>query len=274
MPEGPEIRLAADEIAKVIENQVIEDIDVGLAHLICSAKKLIGVKVQEVETRGKAMLIHFANGLSVYSHNQLYGVWKTVKRGTLPKTKRSLRLALHTKNKSALLYSASDIAVYERHDLTQHPFLSKIGPDILNQDLHWRSIAERLQDKRFCNRSLSILYLDQHFIAGIGNYLRTEILFAAGVHPDLKAKQLSSLQLETLAKQTLLISKRAYDTKGHTVPSALSKELAKTKSSYESVRFMAFNREGLPCRKCVNPIVKAKRNGRRIYWCELCQTQQ
>ena len=81
MPEGPEIRLAADEIAKVIENQVIEDIDVGLPHLICSAKKLIGVKVEEVETRGKAMLIHFANGLSVYSHNQLYGVWKTGKRG-------------------------------------------------------------------------------------------------------------------------------------------------------------------------------------------------
>jgi len=274
MPEGPEIRLAADEIAKVIENQVIEDIDVGLPHLICSAKKLIGVKVEEVETRGKAMLIHFTNGLSVYSHNQLYGVWKTVKRGTLPKTKRLLRLALHTKTKSALLYSASDIAVYERHDLTQHPFLSKIGPDILNQDLHWRSIAERLQDKRFCNRSLSILYLDQHFIAGIGNYLRTEILFAARVHPDLKAKQLSSLQLETLAKQTILIAKRAYDTKGHTVPTALGKALAETKNSYESVRFMAFNREGLPCRECVNPIVKAKRNGRRIYWCELCQTQQ
>jgi len=271
MPEGPEIRLAADQIAKVIENQIIEDIEVGLAHLHSPTQKLKGEKVQEVETRGKAMLIHFSNGLSVYSHNQLYGVWKVVKRGTLPKTKRSLRLALHTKNNSALLYSASDIAVYERHDLVQHPFLSKIGPDILNKDLSWESVAERLLDKRFCNRSLSILYLDQHFIAGIGNYLRSEILFAAGIHPDFKPKQLSSLQLETLARQTLIIGKRAYDTKGHTVPTALGKKLAKTKGSYESIRFMAFNREGLPCRDCVTPIVKAQRNGRRIYWCEACQ---
>ena len=271
MPEGPEIRLAADKIAKVIENQIIEDIEVGLAHLHSPAQKLKGEKVEEVETRGKAMLIHFGNGLSVYSHNQLYGVWKVVKRGTLPKTKRSLRLALHTKSNSALLYSASDIAVYERHDLVQHPFLSKIGPDILNKDLSWESVAERLLDKRFCNRSLSILYLDQHFIAGIGNYLRSEILFAAGIHPDFKPKQLSSPQLATLAKQTLIIGKRAYDTKGHTVPTALGKKLVKTKGSYESVRFMAFNREGLACRDCGTPIVKTQRNGRRIYWCEACQ---
>lgn len=271
MPEGPEIRLAADQIAKIIENNIIEDIEVGMAHLFAPAKKLKGVKVEEVETRGKAMLIHFANGMSIYAHNQLYGLWKTVKRGQLPNTKRSLRLALHTQENSALLYSASDIAVYERHDLSQHPFLSKIGPDILSKDLKWQVIAERLQSKRFCNRSLSILYLDQHFIAGIGNYLRSEMLFAAGIHPDFKPKQLSAIQLETLAKQTLLIGRRAYDTKGHTVPLSLGKKLAKTKGSYESVRFMTFNREGLPCRECVTPIVKAKRNGRRIYWCEVCQ---
>lgn len=271
MPEGPEIRLAADQIAKIIENEVIEDIEVGLAHLSAPAKKLKGVRVEEVETRGKAMLIHFANGLSIYSHNQLYGLWLTMKRGQLPNTKRSLRLALHTEANSALLYSASDIAVYERHDLPKHPFLSKIGPDILSKELKWKGIAERLQDKRFRNRSLSILYLDQHFIAGIGNYLRTEMLYAARIHPDLKPNQLSSEQLETLAKQTLLIGKRAYNTKGHTVPPFLGKTLAKTKGAYESVRFMVFNREGLSCRECVRPIVKAKRNGRRIYWCEGCQ---
>jgi endonuclease-8 len=271
MPEGPEIRLAADKIAKIIENQIIEDIEVGLPRLAAAAQILKGKVVDEVETRGKAMLIHFANGQSVYSHNQLYGVWKTCKRGELPNTKRSLRLALHTSTHSVLLYSASDIAVYERHDLTTHPFLQKIGPDILHKDLRWQTISARLIDKRFCNRKLSILYLDQSFIAGIGNYLRTEILFAAGIHPDNKPKVLSMQQLNTLAKQTLIISKRAYDTKGHTLANRLRKQLKKTKGNYESVRFMAFNREGLPCRECVSNIIKGIRNGRRIYWCEYCQ---
>jgi endonuclease-8 len=271
MPEGPEIRIAADKIAKIIENQVIEDIDVGLPRLSAAALSLKGNVVTKVETRGKAMLIHFANGLTIYSHNQLYGVWRTCKRGNLPQTKRSLRLALHTSTHSALLYSASDIAVYERADLINHPFLQKIGPDILQKDIDWQTIALRLKAKRFCKRRLSILYLDQAFIAGIGNYLRTEILFAAGVHPDVKPKELSQEQIETLSKQTLIISKRAYSTKGYTLPDELRKQLKETKGSYESVRFMAFNREGLPCRECVSNIVKGLRNGRRIYWCEICQ---
>ncbi|MBT1451799.1 endonuclease VIII [Glaciecola sp. XM2] len=270
MPEGPEIRRAADTIAKVIEGKVIEEVQVGLARLESPAKQLKGQRVRQVETRGKAMLIHFDNGLSVYSHNQLYGVWKTAKRGSLPNTKRSLRLALHAEDKSALLYSASDIGIYRYEELPSHPFLSKIGPDILDASLTWQKVSARLLDKRFCNRRISTLYLDQHFIAGIGNYLRTEILYAANIHPDLKPKQLSSEQIKALAKQTLEISHRAYQTKGHTVPGRLAKTLAKTKGSYESVRFMAFNREGLPCRKCVTPIVKAQRNGRRIYWCEGC----
>lgn len=271
MPEGPETRRAAEQIAEVIQNKVIEDIDVGLPHLIAPSKKLKGVKVEEVESRGKAMLIHFANGLSIYSHNQLYGVWKTAKRSELPKTKRSLRLALHTEDRSALLYSASEIAVYERGELLHHPFLSKIGPDVLDSELSWQDVAERLQHKRFHNRGLSTLYLDQHFIAGIGNYLRTEILFAAGVHPDYKPKQLSEKQIEALAKETLEVGKCAYETDGHTLRPELRSKLLEADGCYDSVRFMAFNREGLPCRDCVMPIIKAQRNGRRIYWCEICQ---
>ena len=272
MPEGPEIRIAADQIAKVIEGRQIEDIEVGLPHLASGAAKLKGHRVELVETRGKAMLIHFENQLSIYSHNQLYGVWMTTKRGELPTTKRSLRLALHTKDKSALLYSASDIGIYHPEELVTHPFLTKIGPDILEQNLKWQSLSARLLSKRFCNRSLSSLYLDQHFVAGIGNYLRSEILFAAGVHPDYKPKQLCSQQLETLAKQTLAVGKRAYKTKGHTVPSSMATALSKTKGSYEDVRFMVFNREALPCRECVTPIIKGQRNGRRIYFCENCQS--
>nr|WP_136251264.1 endonuclease VIII [Ningiella ruwaisensis] len=272
MPEGPEIRRAADSIAKVIEGKLIEDVIVGLDRLAPYVSQLKGQRVREVETRGKAMLIHFNNGLSVYSHNQLYGVWKTAKRGTLPKTKRSLRLALHTETESALLYSASDIEVHPFEALCEHPFLKRIGPDILDKNVQWQDIKLRLQDRRFINRTLSALYLDQHFIAGIGNYLRSEILFAARVHPDLKPKLLNDSQLDLLAKQTLIIGQRAYKTRGHTVPDDIRRHLAKNKTNYEGARFMVFNRESQPCRECVNPILKAQRNGRRIYWCENCQS--
>ncbi|AGH46786.1 endonuclease VIII [Paraglaciecola psychrophila 170] len=45
MPEGPEIRIAADKIAKIIEGKVIEDIEVGLPRLLEPSQKLKGIKV-------------------------------------------------------------------------------------------------------------------------------------------------------------------------------------------------------------------------------------
>jgi endonuclease-8 len=48
-----------------------------------------------------------------------------------------------------------------------------------------------------------------------------------------------------LSKQTLIISKRAYSTKGYILPDERREQLKEIKGSYESVRFMVFNREGL-----------------------------
>ncbi|MDP4770378.1 MAG: endonuclease VIII, partial [OM182 bacterium] len=106
MPEGPEIRRAADKIAKVLEGKTVNSIEFAFPHLKPFESDLRSREVTALETRGKALLTHFDNGLSIYSHNQLYGRWYIVKQGTLPKTNRSLRLALHTATHSALLYSA------------------------------------------------------------------------------------------------------------------------------------------------------------------------
>ena len=90
--------------------------------------------MRAVETRGKAMLIHNDNDLSIYSRNQLYGRWYIRKRHSYPRTCRQLRLAIHNARKSALLYSAPDIEVLEPAQIETHPFLSKLGPDVLSAD--------------------------------------------------------------------------------------------------------------------------------------------
>ena len=113
MPEGPEIRRAAYKIEMVLKGRAVEKIEFGLQPLKKFAKRLRGSSVLSLETRGKALLTHFDSGFTVYSHNQLYGVWRIVRRDKLPKTNRQLRLAIHTQQHSALLYSASDISVWE-----------------------------------------------------------------------------------------------------------------------------------------------------------------
>ena len=206
MPEGPEIRRAADKIAKVLEGKAIDRIEFAFAHLKPFEAELQSREVINLETRGKALLTHFDNGLSIYSHNQLYGRWYVVKQGKSPATNRSLRLALHTATHSALLYSASDIDVLDADGIAQHPFLSRIGPDILSPTLTWREIAARLASAKFRKRSVGILYLDQAFLAGVGNYLRSEILFDANINPRARPCDLEKKQLNDLARSTLKIS--------------------------------------------------------------------
>lgn len=273
MPEGPEIRRAADRIAKVLVDQVVEEASFAFADLQRFSPLLSGVRVLEVETRGKALLTHFANDYSIYSHNQLYGVWKIVRRGKLPTTRRSLRLALHTATHSALLYSASDISVWPLDELGMHPFLAKLGPDLLSAHLTWQGIAGRLADPIFSGRSLGALYLDQHFLAGSGNYLRSEILFCAGIHPTRRPRDLDRRERGRLARETLGVTRRSYETAGITLTPALARSLKTKVQGFERRRFFVFARDGQPCYRCNDEIQRGTMGSRRIYWCPRCQPE-
>lgn len=76
MPEGPEIRRAADNLEAAIKGKPLTDVWFAFAQLKPYESQLTGQLVTRIETRGKALLTHFSNGLTLYSHNQLYGVWR------------------------------------------------------------------------------------------------------------------------------------------------------------------------------------------------------
>jgi endonuclease-8 len=270
MPEGPEIRLAADKLARVLEGQRIIRVEFGLAPLEKFDTVLSGETITAIETRGKALLTHFEHGYSIYSHNQLYGRWKVVKGHRIPSSNRSQRILLQTASHTAILYSASDISVWPTDELAMHPFLAKVGPDILQHDLHWRDILMRLEDIRFKRRQLSALYLDQHFLAGNGNYLRSEILFEAGLFAKQKPMDLTRAELGKLSRATLMISRRSYDTAGITLAPGLVKRLSAQPAKYRH-RFYVFSRAGKPCYVCGTKIERTELNGRRLYYCPKCQ---
>ena len=268
MPEGPEIRRAADRIARVLVGERIEAAEFTPETLRPFAPRIAGSRVCAVDTHGKAMLTRFDNELTLYSHNQLYGRWYTVRRGTLPNTGRSLRVALHTGRHSALLYSATDISVLTGEQLRSHPFLSRLGPDVLDPALDASAITERLDAQRFRRRSLGALYLDQAFLAGLGNYLRSEILFCARLHPALRPQDLDQAALRRLARETLKISRRSYRSGGVTLPKSRS---SKTGRRGRRARFWVFARASKPCLRCRTNIEKETRAGRRLYFCPVCQ---
>lgn len=270
MPEGPEIHREADAIRNAIGEEESVYVYFYHDHLKSFEKELTGKKVENVEARGKGMIISFEDDFNIYSHNQLYGKWMIRNAGNYPNTNRELRLEIQTAQKSALLYSASEIDVMDSASLEDHPYLKSLGPDILG-DLTVDQIMERAKSDEFRRRSFATLLLDQHFLGGVGNYLRTEYLIYSGIHPDKRPMDLDDKELETFGEAALTLTHRTYQTGGITLDKERVEELKKQGKKRKAYRFYAFNREGEPCHFCGNPIKKIQKSGRRLYLCEECQ---
>ena len=234
VPEGPEIRRAADRIAKVLVGERVEDAWFAFDDLKHWESELEGQTVTAIDTRGKAMLTRFDNDLTIYSHNQLYGRWYVM---------RGDRLA-------------------------------RVGPHILDSQLKPSDVVTRLGEKRFRNRGLGALYLDQGYLAGNGNYLRSEILFVSGEHPAAKPSELDAAAAKNLAKATLSISRRAYRHRGVTVTPELARKLKAQGQSYSRYRYWVFGRDGRPCRNCGETIERMDVASRRLYYCPACQRRR
>jgi endonuclease-8 len=271
MPEGPEIRRAADQIAKAIVDRPIISVFFAFQHLKLYEAILQAQQVTAVQTKGKAMLIRFSNQLSIYSHNQLYGKWMIRSAHDYPQTTRQLRLAIHNAKKSALLYSASDIEVLDEVAVLYHPFLSRLGPDVLDETTTPAQVAERFLDQRFYRRRLVSLLLDQQFLCGLGNYLRSEVLFVAKVNPTFRPRDCSEDQILKLAAASIAVTHQSYISKGITNDLQLAQQLKAAGKRRSEYRHFVFGRQGKPCYLCETLIVKEMLAGRRLYYCPSCQ---
>lgn len=271
MPEGPEIRLAADAVAAAIAGKKTKEVVFAFDHLQPFAAALSGERVTAVTSRSKAMITRFANGLNIYSHNQLYGKWVVRPAYDFPDTNRQLRLAIHNHTHSALLYSASEIEVLTDAELAEQPYLRKLGPELLDAEVTVEEVAARFVDGRFRNRQLTTLLLDQGFLAGMGNYLRSEVLFVARVPPSLRPADCSPVQIQRLAEAAVQLTRQSYRTRGITNDPQLAQKLKAQGWQRRDYRFWVFDRDGQPCHICGATIVKESVSGRRCYYCPTCQ---
>ncbi len=269
MPEGPEIRRTADRLAEAVVGGRLVSAWFAFPELKRFEKHLAGSVIESITPHGKALLTRFDNGWTLYSHNQLYGVWRIADPGDRPQTQRSLRVALETARRSILLYSASDVAMWRSDELHAHPFLSRLGPDVLDPALDQAAVATRLLDPRFAGRSLGGLLLDQGFLAGMGNYLRSEVLFAARLLPQRRPRDLDAGEREALARELLAVPRHSYATRGIERTSGMRADYLT--DTPEAFRFLVFNRDGEPCLSCGTPIRRQETGSRRLYLCPHCQ---
>lgn len=273
MPEGPEIRRAADKVARRLVGGALTSIKLPYPPISEFDGVLGEASVKSVTSRGKALLMRFDNGLTLYSHSQLYGRWTVNRISTKVRWNRSLRAEFVSKGHAVRLWSATDVEVIPTKDEEAHPYIAKLGPDVLDETTSPDVIKNRLESPRFNGRSAASLMLDQSFVAGLGNYLRSEILHQAGVHPKARPKDLDVESVTKWGSLTKAISIRSYESNGLTVSDELAgrrKDMGERRRSY---RHSAFCRVGRDCHICGATIIRIRVSGRRLDMCPECQVE-
>jgi endonuclease-8 len=162
---------------------------------------------------------------------------------------------------------AFDVPVAEfvrEADLHRHRPLTVLGPDLANPSFDRAEALARIAASG--DRAIGEVLLDQRVVAGIGNVLRSETLFVAGVHPDTPAARLSSSGLthlldtaaELLQRNARADSPSTRNTTGRRAPGQA---------------LWVYQRTNQPCRRCSAQVTSSARGleARRVYWCPSCQ---
>ena len=113
--------------------------------------------------------------------------------------------------------------------------------------------------------------LDQSLFAGLGNYLRSEILFDAKIHPDDRPSDLDKTTITKWATSIKNISFLAYKSGGYTVAKSIADVNKMNGESKRSFRHAVFMRYGYKCVKCNSRIERKWYGKRKLDYCPYCQ---
>jgi len=120
----------------------------------------------------------------------------------------------------------------------------------------WEEVQSRAKGE---GRSISILLLEQSIIAGIGNYIRADMCYLAGIDPRTKVVNLNKKQIKRLysgMKKVLDRSLNEGGYNGQNFTNPLNPEEKYTSFVYQQKQ----DPEG-------HPVKIIKENGRSLYWC-------
>jgi formamidopyrimidine-DNA glycosylase len=256
MPEGPEVRTIADVLNRKVLNRKIKEIELSenakvynfdLYENYLSDRK-DDVSITKISSYGKKLLIYLNNEIVIVFSLGMTGAFRFNKE-----THSHVIFHLHAGDATVdAAASAGDAAVeavvsavksfnftdtrrfgdatfLNIEDLDDN--LSNLGPDLLEAALNtpiskkkWLEIFNQPSARglKIGKRAICIILLEQNFVAGIGNYLKSEILYYSGILPDRLACDLSDEEWEKMRTVAHHIIKVSYLYGGLTIESYIS----------------------------------------------------
>lgn len=302
MPEGPEVRKFADALEAALSGRPIVSFEARTKEartwLEGNEQRLTGRRVERVVSHGKHLIGYIEGRFFFHSHLMMWGRWFTVgpvrqrrksKPIELPEKDRRERARIVVAGAAAILLSAPIFNVGEGEPYERIEILNTLGPDVLpyrgpfNRD----EFLRRLLRTENQDEPIGAALLNQRIVAGLGNYLRAEVLFNCKLNPWLTVSELGERQLTCLSKTIPRLARHAYRR------SATASEKDRERMANDptlvyqlgrehGTRHMVFRRTNLPCLRCGQKVRQLRQKTtptgeeqeertRIVYFCAKCQ---
>lgn len=225
MPEGPEVARISESLNKNISNKKIISVKMTKKSRYYENRSFdgsnllsYGLKIVSVIARAKRIIFNMVDpggkNLIMISFLAMTGQW--VKYRT-KYTSFIFQFGLIDDRK----YKITDTFYY--NDTRKIGFLKCldtmegyknvfkfIGPDLLHDEIPFDVYLSVLRSKKLVGKEIVWFLLEQKFFSGIGNYLKSEVLYASGVSPNRTIRTLTDLEIYKIYTQSIKIIKLSY----------------------------------------------------------------
>ena len=287
MPELPEVETIRNGLEKLLVNRTILDIKVDNLKSFPNDNEtvkefILSRKVVQVRRRAKILIIELDSQYSLVVHLKMTGQLVFVDSNNrfgaghpndslinkLPD--KSTRISLILNNGASLYFNDQRkfgwMKTMPTDILTDQDYFEKYGPEPLHDDFTIKIFEDRLL--KHPKLSIKAALLNQTIIAGIGNIYADESLWNAQINPKTVVNKLTNKDIANLFGAIQKVLRFSLSQGGSTDKNYLDAE--GKKGSY--LKFATvFRKEGQPCPRCGNTIIKTRVASRGTHICPTCQ---
>lgn len=220
MPEGPEVRIIAEELSSFLvgkkcisltfrSNFTLHSSDYSLENNQFELSKTC----KSVYSKGKKIIFVF-KGIRLVSACLMYGRWHFEE---VPNW--VIRLEYEFGN---IYYSDKDrnslFSIVDKDNLTR--ILKDVGPDYFEID--YDDFDQKISRPKIGSKHIQDFLMDQKEFSGIGNYLKSEILYESELHPQRELQTLTKKEKKKLFRKIKSVMQHSYEECGHTLDSFIT----------------------------------------------------
>ncbi|MBP0724033.1 DNA-formamidopyrimidine glycosylase [Bacillus sp. RG28] len=273
MPELPEVETVRRTLVDLVSGKKISSVIVTWENIIKHPKEveefqllLQGQTIQDIKRRGK-FLLFILDEFVLVSHLRMEGKFRVFHSDeeVAPHTHVCFAFTDHTVLRYQDVRKFGTMHLFTKGEELKQPPLVKLGPEPLSDELTPDYLKEKL---RKTNRKIKIALLDQEILVGLGNIYVDEVLFKAGIYPEIPASSLTDKEINKLVSCIIETLQEAVDQGGSTIRSYVNSQ-GKIGTFQETLK--VYGRKGLPCVKCGHEIEKIVVGGRGTSYCPICQ---